>query len=129
MEVGVTTKAAAIQSFLGSFGLDAYASTSVPDGADFPYITYNLVDGAWGDGEQAMQVDIWYYGGGEAAPNAKVQEISDAIGIGGVTLQCDAGLIWVKRGSPFAQSVADGSGDDSIKRRYLNIDLEYFTAH
>lgn len=123
----MTTKAAAIHAFLASFGLDAYAATSVPDDAVYPYMTYNLVDGAWGDAEQAMQVDIWYYGGSEAAPNAKVREISKAIGLGGVTLPCDSGLIWVKRGSPFAQSVADGSGDSEIKRRYLNIDLEFMT--
>lgn len=125
----MTTKAAAIQSFLSSFGMTAYAATSVPEDAEYPYITYYLVDGAFGDGDQAMQVDIWYYGGSEAAPNAKVQEISKAIGLGGRLLLCDDGAIWVKRGTPFAQTMADGSGDDSIKRRYLNLDLEYVTSY
>lgn len=124
----MTTKAAAIQSFLSSFGLKTYAATSVPDDAAYPYLTYYLVDGAWGDVEQAMQVDLWYYGGSEATPNAKVQEISAAVGLGGVVLPCDLGSIWVKRGSPFAQTVSDGSGDSEIKRRYINLDLEFLTV-
>lgn len=124
----MSTKAAAIQGFLSGFGIPAYAAASVPDDASEPYLTYNLVDGAWGDAEQAMQVDIWYYGDGEAALNAKVQEISNAIGLSGVLLRCDAGCIWVKRGSPFAQAVTE-STDDRMKRRYVNIDLEYFTSY
>lgn len=124
----MSTKAAAIQGFLSGFGIPAYAAASVPDDASEPYLTYNLVDGAWGDAEQAMQVDIWYYGDGEAALNAKVQEISNAIGLSGTLLQCDAGCIWVKRGSPFAQAVTE-STDDKMKRRYVNIDLEYFTSY
>lgn len=128
MEAFVTTKAASIQKWLEQFGIPAYAAASVPDDIEEPYMTYSLPVGAWGDGDMAMQVDIWYYGDGEAAPNAKVQEISDAIGLGGVMVPCDGGGIWVKRGSPFAQSTTDGSDDDKVKRRYLNIDLEYITT-
>ena len=125
----MSTKAAAIQGFLSGFGVPAYAAASVPDDATEPYLTYALVDGAWGDGEVAMEVNLWYYGDGEAAPNAKVQEISKAIGIGGAYIPCDGGAIWIKRGSPFAQSVSDGTGDDKVKRRYMNIDLEYITTY
>lgn len=125
----MSTKAATVHAFLSGFGIPAYAATSVPDDADFPYITYYLVDGAWGDSEQSMQVDLWYYGTSEAPANAKVQEISRALGLGGTYLTCDGGAVWLKRGSPFAQTVADGSGDDSVKRRYLNIDLEYITLY
>ena len=45
----MTTKAATVHSFLAGFGIPAYAATSVPDDAEFPYLTYYLVDGAWGD--------------------------------------------------------------------------------
>lgn len=127
METLVSTKAAAVQAFLSGFSLPAYAAASVPDDASMPYLTYSLPVGAFVDGETSMQVDLWYYGDGEKAPNAKVQEISDAIGLGGVMLTCDEGGIWVKRGSPFAQAVTD-STDDKVKRRYLNVDLEYITT-
>lgn len=122
----MSTKAAAIQGFLSGFGIPAYAAASVPDDTTEPYLTYALVDGAWGDGEVSMEVNLWYYGDGEAAPNAKVQEISKAIGRGGVMLLCDEGGIWVKRGSPFSQAVVDT--DDQVRRRMININLEYVTA-
>lgn len=122
----MTTKAAAINAFLAGFGIPAYAATSVPDDAEEPYLTYSFVTGAWGDAEMAMEVNLWYYGDGEVAPNAKVQEISDAIGLGGVLLPCDGGGIWVKRGSPFCQSMGD-SADNKVKRRYINLTLEFIT--
>ena len=36
------TKAEALHSFYSSFGLTAYEENSVPDDAEFPYITYNI---------------------------------------------------------------------------------------
>lgn len=123
----MSTKAAAVQAFLSGFGIPAYAAASVPEDARMPYITYSLVVGAFGDAEQAMQVDLWYYGDGESAPNAKVQEISDRVGRGGTMVPCDGGAVWIKRGSPFAQSVTE-STDDKVKRRYINLDLEYITT-
>lgn len=115
-----------MQEFLSGFGLDAYAASSVPDGAKFPYLTYNMVDGAFGDIEAPMEVDLWYYGTSESAPNAKVKEISGYIGLGGILLPCEGGAIWVKRGSPFSQSVVDT--DDMIRRRLINLDIEYLTT-
>lgn len=122
----MTTKAAAIHAFLAGFGIPAYAAASVPDDAVEPYLTYSLITGAWGDGEMAMEVNLWYYGDGEVAPNAKVQEISDSVGLGGALLPCDGGGIWVKRGSPFCQSMGD-SADNKVKRRYINLTLEFIT--
>lgn len=122
----MTTKAAAIHSFLAGFGIPAYAAASVPDDAEMPYITYTLVTDAFTGYETAMEVDIWYYGDGEVAPNAKAQELSAAIGMGGRMLRCDGGAVWVKRGSPFCQAVQD-STDDKVKRRYVNLSLEFIT--
>ena len=122
----MSTKAAAVHGFLSGFDIPAYAAASVPNDATEPYLTYSLITGAWGDGEMAMEVNLWYYGDGETEPNAKVQEVSDAIGLGGVLLPCDGGGIWVKRGSPFCQSMGD-STDDKVKRRYINLTLEFIT--
>lgn len=122
----MSTKAAAIQKFMGGFGIPAYAVSSVPDDAEMPYITYTLVSDAFTGAETNMTVDIWYYGDGEVAPNAKAQEVSKALGLGGKMLPCDDGAIWVKRGSPFCQVVTD-STDDKVKRRYINLSLEFIT--
>lgn len=119
------TKAAAFHEFMSSFGLTAYAATAVPDSAEMPYITYTWAEGAWGDGATAVQADIWYRTESEAEPNAKVAELSKRLGLGGVCLPCEAGVLWVRRGSPFAQAVEDA--DNSVKRRYINLELEFET--
>lgn len=120
------TKTAALHSFFSGFGLDAYTTASVPTDVELPYLTYELAVGAWGDGELNIPVDLWFYTTSEAIPNAKVQEISDYIGLGGVRVPCDGGAIWIKRGSPFAQSIKDDTAPD-LKRRLINIDVEYDT--
>ena len=121
------TPEAAIYSFLAGFSIPAYASASVPDQAEFPYITYDLVLGEWGEAEVNMPVNVWYRTDSEALPNAKVREIGERIGMGGVLLHCDGGYIWLKKGSPWAQAVRVEGEDEKVKRRYVNINIEYMT--
>lgn len=123
----MSTKGAAIHTLLSSFGIPAYPVASVPEDATMPYLTYTLVTGAWGDAEQNLAVDVWYRGESEAKPNSMVQDISDAIGLGGVMVACDGGAAWVRRGEPFAQVVPDE--DNSVKRRLVNIVVEYETIN
>ena len=120
------TKAAAIYQFWNSFGLTAYEENSVPDGAAFPYITYQLVTDSF-DREIPITASIWYRSESWAGINAKAEEISQKISRGGKIIPCDGGAIWLKRGQPFAQSMGDES-DDLIKRKYLNITAEFMTA-
>lgn len=122
----MTTKAGAIYNFLSGFGIPAYPSTSVPDDAQLPYITYDFIDGAYGDVVH-MLVNMWFRTFSEKVPNDKVQELSDAIGANGVMLTCDQGAMRVYRGTPFAQVARDP--DDTIKRRYINIDVMYLTEN
>ena len=122
------TPEAAIYSFMNGFGIPAYAATSTPSDAEFPYITYDLVLGEWMQPEVNMPVNVWYRTDSEAQPNAKVREISQAIGIGGVTLPCDGGMLWVKKGSPWAQAVRVEGEDEKVKRRYVNMNIEYLTT-
>lgn len=122
------TKAAALHQFFNGFSIPFYVSTSVPQDATFPYGTYELITSAWEGGEVGITVNLWYRTESEAIPNAKAQELSDAIGLGGKVIQCDNGAIWIKRGSPWCQNVYDDT-DPIIKRRYINISLEYFTQN
>lgn len=121
------TKGAAIYQFFNQF-MNFYASASVPEDVVFPYGTYDLVVDAWGGGEVSMTVNLWFYTESEAIPNSKALEISEAIGVGGAVLPCDGGYIWIKRGSPFVQSLRDDTAP-GIKRRYLNVTAEYFTLN
>lgn len=121
------TKGAALQDFFSRF-TTAYAASSVPEDAVFPYLTYELVTSDWYGGENAMVVNLWFYTESEAIPNAKAQQIADAIGPGGVMLPCQGGSIWLKRGSPWCQSLPDDTAP-GIKRRYLNVTAEYITMN
>lgn len=122
------TPEAAVYTFLSSFGIPAYAASSVPDQATFPYLTYDLVLGEWGQPEVNMPVNVWYRTDSEALPNAKVREISQAIGMGGVLLHCDGGALWLKKGSPWAQAMTVEGEDEKVKRRYININIEFLIA-
>ena len=121
------TKGEVLQSFFSRF-LTAYPSTSVPDDVTFPYLTYEPIFDSWGGGEVGLTVNLWFYTQSEAIPNAKAQELSEAIGLGGITLPCDGGYIWLKRGSPWCQSLSDAT-NPGIKRRYINVTAEYLTLN
>ena len=121
------TKAAALHQFFNQF-LPFYPASSVPKDVDFPYGTYEPVTDAWEGGEVGLTVNLWYYTTSEKAPNDKAQEMSAAIGMGGVQVPCDGGAIWLKRGSPWCQSLHD-STDTNIKRRYINVTAEYLTIN
>ena len=120
-----TTKAAAIFQFWGGF-LSAYEENSVPTEDEFPYITYQVVTDSF-ENEVQMTASLWYRSESWKDINAKAEEISKAIGMGGIMLDCDGGKIWIKRGTPFAQNMGDES-DNLIKRKYLNITAEFLTA-
>lgn len=122
------TKDKALQAFFGGFGIPAYTTASVPRNTEFPWLTYEYSPSAFDEGETSITVNLWYHTESEAVPNAKAQEISNAIGLGGRVIRCDGGFIWLKRGSPFCQSLAD-EADRNIKRRYINITAEFCTEN
>ena len=116
-----------MQAFFSQF-MDAYAVSAVPEDAAFPYLTYELITSAWDGGEVGLTVNMWFRTTSEKEPNAAVDKLSKAIGLGGVQLPCDDGVIWLKRGSPWAQSLTDET-DKTIKRRYINVTAEYLTLN
>ena len=120
------TKEAALYNFWSMFGLTAYEENAVPSDAEFPYITYQVVTDSFGN-DVALTGSVWYRSTSWKEANAKAQEISNILSRGGVTIACDGGIIWLRRGVPFAQSMGDES-DDLIKRKYLNITAEFMTA-
>ena len=121
------TKGAALQSFFDSI-MTSYASSAVPEDATLPYLTYRLTPRAWNGGAVGLTVNMWFRTTSEKEPNAAVDKLSKAIGLGGVFLHCDDGVIWLKRGSPWAQSLTDAT-DKTIKRRYINVTAEYLTLN
>ena len=119
------TKASALYDFWNNF-LTAYEENTVPEDAKFPYITYQLVEDAF-ENEVQMSASLWFRSESWLAINNMADEISETIGRGGVLLPCKGGKIWLKRGTPFAQNMGDES-DNLIKRKYINITVEFLTA-
>lgn len=121
------TEAAALLKFFSGFDIPAYPSTSVPDNAEFPYLTFDNTVSFFEDGDVDIAANLWYKTESEAIPSAKAREIAKAIGDNGVTLPFDSGRIWVQRGRPWCQNLSDPD-DNSIKRRYLIVSLTYLNG-
>lgn len=116
-------KQQAIYNFWSGFGIAAYDENSVPDDAQMPYITYNVSTADIGD-IVIMSASVWYRTNLWTYLDNIANRISNYIGYGGITLEIDNGLVWIKRSSPFAQRMAD---DGEVKRTLLTIAVEYLT--
>lgn len=117
----MTSKAAAFHAWASSHGMPAYASASVPDDAEPPYITYDFGVPAYGDPAYTCTLDIWTRGS-EADANARAGAV---LGTLPHYAACDGGALLLTAGSPAWQAVAD---DQDIKRRYCNVDVENLTT-
>ena len=103
----------ALNSFWNSFGIPAYAETTIESVSNF-------------DEPVVMSASLWYNSTSWAAISQKAQEISESIGNGGTVIHYTEGAMWVTRGTPFAQRMSDE--DTTIKRTYINVVGEYLTA-
>lgn len=121
------TKDKALYAWFNNF-MSFYPASSVPGDVMFPYGTYELITDSLYGGEVGLTVNLWFYTESEADPNAKAQEFAQYIGLGGAVIPCDEGYIWIKRGTPWSQSLVDES-DAKIKRRYINVTAEYLTEY
>lgn len=121
-------KEQAIHSFWSSFGLVAYDELTVPDDARPPYITYGVSTGSLDD-ILILSGSLWYSGSSWKDITEKSHEIAEAVGEGGhLILKVDGGYLFLTSGTPFAQRMSDPS-DDLIRRIYININAEFFTAY
>lgn len=120
------TKEQALHKFFNQFDIVGYRNTSVPDDVIFPYLTYDAPISSFEEEAVSITLNMYYYTDSEAVPDAKAEEIRQAIGMGGKVLPCDGGGIWLKCGSPWCQSLVDET-NANIKRRYINITAEYLT--
>ena len=127
----MSTKSAVLHQFFSRFGLDAYEENSIFDMDNppaYPYITYENKTDALADNDTAISFSLWYRSTSWIDANAKAEAISAYIGQGGKVLPCDGGYIWIKRDSPFAQSMGDAA-DDMVKRKYCSLRVSFLTAN
>lgn len=115
-------KEQALNTFWNSFDVQAYDENTVPDGAALPYITYSVgVDDF--DHPVSLTASIWDRSTSWEGITGILNDISDHLSRGGKITAYDEGAFWIKKGSPFAQRVADE--DDSIRRILINVEVEY----
>lgn len=112
-----------LHAFWSSFGLVAYDETTVPDVAKLPYITYEAKSDSFG-AEMAVTASLWYRDSSWVAITEKAEAISDFITRGGRTVSYDGGAMWIRKGTPWAQRMSDGS-NDMIRRIYLTLIVEF----
>lgn len=121
-------KAQALHSFWSSFGLPAFDEFSAYDERmNLPdnYITYEVQTSNLGD-PVALTANLWYRSTSWEDITKKADEIAQTIGYGGKVIPVSGGYLWIKLGSPFAIRIAVDQ-DDSIRRIYLNISVDYLT--
>lgn len=116
-------KAQAIDSFWNSFGIPAYEVTTVDEEAvgDF-YITYEVVTDSL-DHSVPMSASIWQkHSTSWEAVSLKADQISNAL-VQVKSIPLDTGFLYITRGQPFAQRVADE--DETVRRIYINVMAEF----
>ena len=122
------TKEQALHQFWSGFGLTAYDEQTVPtadDAPQLPYITYEVVTDNLNH-PVSLSGSVWYRSTSWTEVTEKANQIAEAIGYGHKTINIDGGYMYLTRGTPFVQRMADE--DDSIRRIIVYITCEYLTA-
>lgn len=123
-------KEQALHQFWSSFTWTARDENTVPDDAmtrySGHYITYSVATSAL-DEPIPISGSLWCKDTSWATITAKANEISEYIGIGGKLIPYNGGYLWICRGIPFSQRMADD--DDTIRRIYINLMAEYLSAN
>lgn len=118
----------ALDTFWNSFGWPAYDQNSVPDDVKFPYITYNESTDSLGN-VLSLSASLWDRSNSWERVSLKKDEVAKKIGeYGHHTIKLNGGYVWLVKGTPFAQRMADPN-DDKVKRIYLNVLGEFLTAY
>ena len=118
-------KSQALQMFWSRFGLPAYDQNTVPQSAKMPYITYSVSENDYSY-PVALTASLWYRSQSWEAPELKSYEIAKAIS-SVTTIPIDGGYLWLYKGSPFAQRLADNT-DDTVRRIALNVTGEFLVS-
>lgn len=117
----------ALYGFWAGFGWEAYDENTVPpedETPPLPYLTYAAAVSNF-DEPVMLHASLFDRSTAWTTVTAKAAEINRAIGPGGKLIRYSDGVLWIKRGSPFAQRMPDEN--PSIRRLYLVIEAEFIT--
>lgn len=117
----------ALDNWWNSFGWKAWEENTVPDNAlatEGHCITYTAGTNEFGR-PMMLSASLWERSMSWAGTVNKASLIEATIGLGGTVIPFDGGKLWIKRGSPFSQRMGDT--DNTVRRVYINVEVEYFT--
>ena len=120
----MTSVIRALYSFFSGFGVPAYPADSVPDGAELPYITVQLMDPGW-EQTTGFTANVWDRSGGFERAAGIVDAIQSAIGPG-ACVPAEDGAVWIYKDTPFAQHMPY-AGDPNYRRIYLRLKMQALT--
>ena len=118
----------ALTAFWRSFGVPAYEENCVPSGKSAlksDYITFSISEASSGE-STGLDASIWTRSTSWAKADGILRDVSDRIGMGGLMLHYDDGVVWLKKGTPFSQSMGDPV-DGQIKRKYISLDADFIS--
>lgn len=119
----MTGTARALYNFWSGFGMPAYTTTTVPDDAELPYITYSLVQ-TEPLNFATHYAQVWYRDTSNEALMEKVAEILEAIGTG-VMIATDDGYVCIRPGSgQVVQLLTDENPE--IRYAYINLQINCY---
>lgn len=112
--------AKALKSFVGGFGLPAYAAGSVPKDVQAPYLVYPLQEPEWNQ-QTTFYIQGWYRTTNNTALVEKADQIIKEVGTG-ITINTDSGYIVIYPGSPLCQMMTDGD----YRSFYINLVINVY---
>ena len=113
----------ALDTYLNGFGLDAYAEDTVPDNAQFPYITYRPVDPEWHQ-KTTFFVRVWFRSTRNAELLEKADQITEDIGEM-KRLPFDGGMVVIWPETPKVQIMVNPN-DRMVRYAYISLSINSY---
>lgn len=123
-------KEQAIHSFWSSFGWPAIDEQSAYDenmDIKYPYISYEVAVAEF-DEPVSLAADLWDRSTSWKNVTEKSEEIANHIK-NSYPIPLDEGFLWITKGTPFAQRMAEDTGLADVRRVHINITAEFMTAY
>lgn len=121
----------ALYAFWSQFGVPAYLFGHVPDGAEFPYITFDASVGDF-SGSDVLTAFCWHKARSGANVNAEraalLDAIADAIPVGGTLIAFQGGAAKIYRNSAGFQSYYDDPEDKSVVGGRISYEVHYYNV-
>lgn len=104
-----------------------YLKHRVPDDAILPYLVYTYTESSFDEEDIPISIELWTNSESEAFVNDIVKQFRLYIEDNSEK-KCDEGIIWIKPGNPFSQTMETEWKNGPICK-YINLLIEYLTRY